>query len=75
MNTDSQFMHSIWQHDDALATDGDTSNASSAHTFTLNVIGMIGRGWPECANLDVGVLFSPAFIYQLRKDHTVVWQL
>ena len=65
-------MHGIWQHDNTLATNGDTSNASSTCAFTLNIVGMIGRGWPECVNLDVGLLFSPVFVYQLRKDYTIV---
>ena len=28
-------MHSIWQRDDTLASDGDTSSASSARAITL----------------------------------------
>jgi hypothetical protein len=33
--SDAEFMRSVWQRYDALATDGDTSSASSARVFTL----------------------------------------
>jgi hypothetical protein len=34
---------SIWQRDDALATDGDTSSASSARAFTLLISVLTSR--------------------------------
>jgi hypothetical protein len=36
-------MRSIWQRDDALATDGDTSSASSARAFTLLISAVTSR--------------------------------
>ena len=33
--SDAEFIRSVWQRYDALATDGDTSSASSARVFTL----------------------------------------
>ncbi|KAF8500785.1 hypothetical protein F5888DRAFT_1793216 [Russula emetica] len=33
--SDAEFMRSVWQRYDALATDGETGNASSARVFTL----------------------------------------
>jgi|HubBroStandDraft_1064217.scaffolds.fasta_scaffold08819_4 hypothetical protein len=41
--SDSEFMHSIWQHDGALAKDGDTSSASSARAITLLISALTSR--------------------------------
>ena len=41
---DAEVMRSIWQHDDALATDYDTGAASSAHMFTL----FFATSCPKC---------------------------
>jgi hypothetical protein len=36
--SDAEFMHSVWQRYDALATDGDTSSASSARVPLLTSV-------------------------------------